>query len=136
MASSSPIFERIVNENDKTEIAAFDFKIVKKAIKFYYDQDISQFLKKLPRAIELFKFSIKFEMDELKKQLELHFVDILSPANICEITNLAISTKSQKLKDLCSRVLLIFLRESFYVKNFDILNKDFAFEVMQKGVSQ
>uniref|UniRef100_A0A914QMS7 BTB domain-containing protein n=1 Tax=Panagrolaimus davidi TaxID=227884 RepID=A0A914QMS7_9BILA len=134
LASSSTFFEKLINENGENmiKINLYDLKTVKNAIKFYYDQDISQFLKRLKNAIELFKFSSEYEMEELKQQLELHFVKILSPENVCQISNAAVSTNSQKLRDLCSRTLLIFLKESLPFDNFKILDKDFAFEIIKK----
>uniref|UniRef100_A0AC34FZE7 BTB domain-containing protein n=1 Tax=Panagrolaimus sp. ES5 TaxID=591445 RepID=A0AC34FZE7_9BILA len=141
LAARSPVFNAMINTDmkekaeSKVKIIHFDAAVVKAAVAFCYDQDISEFMDDLTNTCSLFQFANKYDIADLKDILERHLVTELTPENVCEITNAALITNSPKLQDFCLRSLLIFMRQAIPVNDISSLDKNFAKELLEKSFS-
>uniref|UniRef100_A0AC35GNC9 BTB domain-containing protein n=1 Tax=Panagrolaimus sp. PS1159 TaxID=55785 RepID=A0AC35GNC9_9BILA len=87
------------------EITDSDFETVENALSFCYGfpEDVSSDIDEL---IETLKFSSKYEIKDLNKEIEFKLIPQLSNENICKISNAVIEFNSECLKAVCQTVLL------------------------------
>uniref|UniRef100_A0AC34FU34 BTB domain-containing protein n=1 Tax=Panagrolaimus sp. ES5 TaxID=591445 RepID=A0AC34FU34_9BILA len=135
LSTWSTVFASMIKNEmkEKIEITDFDAEVVQTAVKHCYDQDIDDLVEDTKIALELLHFADKFDMKELKIFVELQLINDMSPKNICHITKAAIISNSSKLCDFCVLSLLNFLKLSIHVDHFDILDDQFAKDLVKKA---
>jgi hypothetical protein len=142
LASRSPVFDKMIETDmkekreGKVEIVDFDPDTVEAAVEYCYDQDITYRCDDLTIALPLLQFAEKYDMNDLKKEIETYLIkESLSPENVVEISNAAIISNSPILRRFCSDALLIFMRQGIQVEKRDVLDGEFAKELLDKALS-
>uniref|UniRef100_A0A914QPP9 BTB domain-containing protein n=1 Tax=Panagrolaimus davidi TaxID=227884 RepID=A0A914QPP9_9BILA len=141
LASRSPVFDKMIKSDmkekseGKVEIVDFDRDTVEAAVEYCYDQDIIyRYYNDL--TIALLQFAEKYDMKDLKKDIETHLIkESLSPENVVEISNAAIISNSPILRRFCYDALLIFMRQGIHVEKRDVLDEEFAKELLDKALA-
>uniref|UniRef100_A0A914Y589 BTB domain-containing protein n=1 Tax=Panagrolaimus superbus TaxID=310955 RepID=A0A914Y589_9BILA len=140
LASRSPVFDAMLKAEmkekveNRIEIVDFGVEIVEAAVDFFYDQE-SYVMLDLDNLIGLLQFADKYDVKDLKRKIENQLFDLLHPTNICQIVNASIISNSQMLKDICLSSMIVFHCQKVLIENLEILDKDFAFELVQKSFS-
>uniref|UniRef100_A0A914PSQ8 BTB domain-containing protein n=1 Tax=Panagrolaimus davidi TaxID=227884 RepID=A0A914PSQ8_9BILA len=142
LASRSPVFDTMIKTDmkekseEKVEIVGFDPDTVEAAVEYCYDQDITYRYDDLTIALPLLQFAEKYDMKDLKKEIETDLIkQSLSPENVVEISNASIISNSPILRRFCSDALLIFMRQGIHVEKRDVLDGELAKELLDKALS-
>uniref|UniRef100_A0AC34QIA0 BTB domain-containing protein n=1 Tax=Panagrolaimus sp. JU765 TaxID=591449 RepID=A0AC34QIA0_9BILA len=135
LAVNSPVFAAMFKGHtleamtNKIQITDFDFSTVKRAVNFCYTRKLDNFDANVD---ELLRFSDKYDISELKKILEAHFIQKLTVETVCSLATLADQTNALELKNNCVR----FLMDNFNFLQFlaDVPENgcDFLLEVLKQ----
>uniref|UniRef100_A0AC34FWE8 BTB domain-containing protein n=1 Tax=Panagrolaimus sp. ES5 TaxID=591445 RepID=A0AC34FWE8_9BILA len=134
-ASRSPVFDAMLQAEMKekaegrVEIVDFDVEVVQAAVEYFYDRDTYKSLN-LDKLISLLQFAEKYDIKDLKADVEYAFLAHLSPATICQIANASIQSNSLVLKDLCVQTMIIYINQKTPFADSEILDKDFASKII------
>uniref|UniRef100_A0AC34G810 BTB domain-containing protein n=1 Tax=Panagrolaimus sp. ES5 TaxID=591445 RepID=A0AC34G810_9BILA len=123
------------SKENKVIITDFDFTTVESAVKFCYGFEESN-LWSIENAVNLLQFSDKYDMKDLKTSVENFLSSQISPMNVCKLANAAILSNSIKLREKCFEYMLECNQEKVFVSNLEILDKDFALELMKATFSR
>uniref|UniRef100_A0AC35EXH9 Uncharacterized protein n=1 Tax=Panagrolaimus sp. PS1159 TaxID=55785 RepID=A0AC35EXH9_9BILA len=103
---------------------------------YCYDQGGTYRYYDLTIALPLLQFAEKYDMKDLKKDVETHLIkESLSPENVVEILNASIISNSPILRRCCSDALLIFMRQGIHVEKRNVLDEEFSKELLDKAYS-
>uniref|UniRef100_A0AC34FR40 BTB domain-containing protein n=1 Tax=Panagrolaimus sp. ES5 TaxID=591445 RepID=A0AC34FR40_9BILA len=103
----SPIFKKMIeaqssdNEN-VIEITDCDYQLVQNAVNFCYGMS-EAIPTNCDDLILMLKFSNKYEIDDLKKEIEFKLMSKILPENVCKFTNVAIEANAENLKAMFSQ---------------------------------
>jgi hypothetical protein len=132
----SPVFAKMFQsgmkeaKENKVVIKDFSFDIVEKAIKLCYHQSLVG-ATTLEDKMQLLQFFDKYEIQQLKNDLEIYLISLTDVVTVCRLTNAALISNARKLEGKCAE----FLRECFLQRNpicdFDLLDKDFAMNFLK-----
>uniref|UniRef100_A0AC34G5F5 BTB domain-containing protein n=1 Tax=Panagrolaimus sp. ES5 TaxID=591445 RepID=A0AC34G5F5_9BILA len=135
LASRSPVFNAMVKSEMKekaegrVEIIDFDVEVVQSAVEFFYDRDTYRSLD-LDKLVSLLHFAEKYDIKDMKAELERTLCFHLSPGNICQITNASLASNSSMLKQFTIQTMILFIRQKVPFADSDALEKDFMAEMI------
>uniref|UniRef100_A0A914QTE1 BTB domain-containing protein n=1 Tax=Panagrolaimus davidi TaxID=227884 RepID=A0A914QTE1_9BILA len=141
VSTESSVFNQMIksrlqeSKENKVTITDFDYEIVETAMKFCYGINDEKFYN-VENGIKLLQFSDKYDITDLKTSMETFLTNKISQMNICKITNASILANSVKLREICFEYLLNCLKISNAVADLNLLDKDFAFELMKASFSR
>uniref|UniRef100_A0A914P3D8 BTB domain-containing protein n=1 Tax=Panagrolaimus davidi TaxID=227884 RepID=A0A914P3D8_9BILA len=129
----SPIFKKMIEaqngDENVLEITDSDFETVENGINFCYGFPESVY-SDINELTEVLKFSSKYEINDLKNEIEFKLIPQISNENICKISNAAIESKAETLKAVCQSKLIQFVKKATIVKEMKNLDCNFAKEVL------
>uniref|UniRef100_A0A914YBZ5 BTB domain-containing protein n=1 Tax=Panagrolaimus superbus TaxID=310955 RepID=A0A914YBZ5_9BILA len=138
--SRSPVFDAMLQsgmkesvENSVT-IIDFSYDVVASAVAFFYDQNITSRLN-LIHAFELIRFADKYYIKDLKTNVENYLATKITYSTVCQLVNGSIENNATGLKQICFDFLLVCLRQATPVEGFDLLDKEFAMELIKHALS-
>uniref|UniRef100_A0AC35GQJ7 BTB domain-containing protein n=1 Tax=Panagrolaimus sp. PS1159 TaxID=55785 RepID=A0AC35GQJ7_9BILA len=138
LAAHSRVFDRMFESGmkesteNKVVIENFSFNIVEMAIKLCYHRTFVS-CTTLTEKMELLQFFDKYEIQTLKDYYETLLVSEIDVSNVCILANAALRTNSLKLKESCAEFLHNCLRTGNPIKDFDLLDKDFAYDLLKNS---
>uniref|UniRef100_A0AC34FBN0 BTB domain-containing protein n=1 Tax=Panagrolaimus sp. ES5 TaxID=591445 RepID=A0AC34FBN0_9BILA len=112
----------------KVEITDFNAKIVELAVEYFYDRKIFKPLK-VDELVDLLQFSEKYDIQDLKSEVEHHLIIKVRPKNIYQISNPSINANSQKLKDVCIQSMNFYQNQKIPFDERTKLNEEFVAEL-------
>uniref|UniRef100_A0AC35GUK2 BTB domain-containing protein n=1 Tax=Panagrolaimus sp. PS1159 TaxID=55785 RepID=A0AC35GUK2_9BILA len=95
LAARSTIFAKMFEsgmkeaKENKVVIKDFSYDIVEKAIKLFYHQSLVPHTT-LEEKTKLLQFFDKYDIQQLKDDLEKHLISIIDVSNVCRLTNAAL----------------------------------------------
>uniref|UniRef100_A0AC34EZD0 BTB domain-containing protein n=1 Tax=Panagrolaimus sp. ES5 TaxID=591445 RepID=A0AC34EZD0_9BILA len=131
LASRSPVFDAMLQTDMKEkaenqlEIIDFDVEVVQTAVEYFYDRDTYKSLN-LGKLISLLKFADKYDIKDMKTEIEYAFLPHIYPYTICRISNVSMASKAPVLKDICIECMIAFLKLGIPFPDSELLDKDFA----------
>uniref|UniRef100_A0AC34GN50 BTB domain-containing protein n=1 Tax=Panagrolaimus sp. ES5 TaxID=591445 RepID=A0AC34GN50_9BILA len=140
IGTESPVFKRMIHsglkesKENKVIITDFDYQTVEIAIKYCYG--IFEPSLGPGEAIKLLQFADKYDLTVLKTPMEKYLSSNISPGNVCKIVNAAILTNCQALRETCLDFMLQCQQEKYYLKDLDILDPEFAMELLKATFSR
>uniref|UniRef100_A0A914Q5A6 BTB domain-containing protein n=1 Tax=Panagrolaimus davidi TaxID=227884 RepID=A0A914Q5A6_9BILA len=136
LAARSPVFSRMFqsgmkeSKENKVVIEDFSFNVVEKAIKLCYHQSLVPHTT-LKEKTKLLQFFDKYNIQQLKDDLEKHLISVIDVSNVCRLTNAALISNAPKLEMKCSEFLWCSLNERNPICDFDLLDKEFALKMFK-----
>uniref|UniRef100_A0AC35FW91 BTB domain-containing protein n=1 Tax=Panagrolaimus sp. PS1159 TaxID=55785 RepID=A0AC35FW91_9BILA len=136
LGAQSPVFDRMFETKmkegieNRVEITDFPYNIVEAGIKLCYDKTLAS-LTSMNDACLLLQFYDKYDIQNLKACIEASLIPKLSLPNVCELANVSIITNSSKLKEKCREFLVNCISADIRIPNFDILDDDFANDLIK-----
>uniref|UniRef100_A0A914PFZ2 BTB domain-containing protein n=1 Tax=Panagrolaimus davidi TaxID=227884 RepID=A0A914PFZ2_9BILA len=130
----SPIFKKMIEaqngDENVLEITDSNFETVEKGINFCYGfpEGISSDIDEL---IGTLKFSNKYEIYDLKNEIEFKVIKLISKENICKISNAAIEFNAENLKAVCQSKLTKYVKDNdaSVMNEIENLDKNFSKKV-------
>uniref|UniRef100_A0A914Z0N3 BTB domain-containing protein n=1 Tax=Panagrolaimus superbus TaxID=310955 RepID=A0A914Z0N3_9BILA len=141
LATRSPVFAAMFQsgmkeaKENKVEIKDFSFDIVQAAVKLFYHHSLVTDIK-LDDKMKLLSFFDKYEIHSLKNDLEAYLISGINESNVCCLANTALNSNSRKLKEKCVEFLHHCLKASKPICDFDLLDKDFALNLLKNAFCQ
>uniref|UniRef100_A0AC34FYU9 BTB domain-containing protein n=1 Tax=Panagrolaimus sp. ES5 TaxID=591445 RepID=A0AC34FYU9_9BILA len=120
-------------KENKVFIKDFDFNIVEAAIKSCYHQSLVEYTS-LEDKLNFLQFYDKYDIQSLKDPLEIYLMSVINEFTVCRITNAALLSNVPKLETKCAEFLQTCLDEKHPVTNFDLLDKDFVFNLVKNSL--
>uniref|UniRef100_A0AC34FRU7 BTB domain-containing protein n=1 Tax=Panagrolaimus sp. ES5 TaxID=591445 RepID=A0AC34FRU7_9BILA len=127
----SPIFKKMIetqsnDDENAIEIHDCDYQLFKNAIKFCYG-NFEIYHRKINDLIVLLEFSNKYEIAELKKEIEFNLMSAIMAENVCKITNAAFKCNAEMLKTVCQSKLRTFNECTMKgIKEIESLDSEFV----------
>uniref|UniRef100_A0AC34EZD3 BTB domain-containing protein n=1 Tax=Panagrolaimus sp. ES5 TaxID=591445 RepID=A0AC34EZD3_9BILA len=140
LASRSPVFDAMLQTDmkekaeNRLEIIDFDVEVVQTAVEYFYDRDTYKSLN-LGKLISLLKFADKYDIKDMKAEVEHSCFVQIYPKTICQISNASLLSNSSVLKKICIQTMIIYLKQGIPFVNSDSLDKDFTAEMVHTASS-
>uniref|UniRef100_A0AC34FKG0 BTB domain-containing protein n=1 Tax=Panagrolaimus sp. ES5 TaxID=591445 RepID=A0AC34FKG0_9BILA len=131
LVARSPVFARMFEsglkeaKENKVIIEDFSFDIVEAAVKLCYHHSLVPHTS-LDDKMKLLQFFDKYEIQQLKNDLEAYMITVIDESNVCKLINCSLLTISLKLEKKCTEFLQDCLQKRKPIANFDLLDKEFA----------
>uniref|UniRef100_A0A914QR98 BTB domain-containing protein n=1 Tax=Panagrolaimus davidi TaxID=227884 RepID=A0A914QR98_9BILA len=136
-ASRSPVFNRMLENEmkekaeNRLEIIDFNAEIVKIAVEYFYDRDTYK-TSDVDQLIDLLQFADKYDIQDLKADIEPLFMYHIYPETICQIANASIIYNSSFLQKFCLDALNLYNANEMQYDCAENLNSDFAAKLNKK----
>uniref|UniRef100_A0A914YGH1 Uncharacterized protein n=1 Tax=Panagrolaimus superbus TaxID=310955 RepID=A0A914YGH1_9BILA len=83
--------------------------------------------------MELLKFFDKYDFQSLKDDLEAELISEIDESNVCLLTNCSLLSNASKLEEESAEFLQHCLKTSNPVADFDLLDKNFAMNLLKNS---
>uniref|UniRef100_A0A914P8K6 BTB domain-containing protein n=1 Tax=Panagrolaimus davidi TaxID=227884 RepID=A0A914P8K6_9BILA len=137
LASRSPVFDRMLETEmkekaeNRLEIIDFNPEIVKIAVEYFYDRKTYKTCN-VNQLIDLLQFADKYDIQDLKTNIEHLILYHIYPANICQIANASIIYNSSFLQKVCLDALNLYNANETQYDNAENLDSDFVTKLNKK----
>uniref|UniRef100_A0A914QGK7 BTB domain-containing protein n=1 Tax=Panagrolaimus davidi TaxID=227884 RepID=A0A914QGK7_9BILA len=95
---------------NKLEIFDFNAEIVKIAVDYFYDRKTYKTCN-VDQLIDLLQFAEKYDIQDLKSEVEHVLIIKIRPNNICQISNASVNANSTKLKEVYIQLMLFYMNQ-------------------------
>uniref|UniRef100_A0AC34FUW1 BTB domain-containing protein n=1 Tax=Panagrolaimus sp. ES5 TaxID=591445 RepID=A0AC34FUW1_9BILA len=85
----------------------------------------------LEDKMQLLQFFDKYDIQSLKNDLEAYMITVIDDSNVCQLANCSLLTNALKLEKKCSEFLQGCLKNPKPISDFDLIDKDFAFNLLK-----
>uniref|UniRef100_A0AC34GNU8 BTB domain-containing protein n=1 Tax=Panagrolaimus sp. ES5 TaxID=591445 RepID=A0AC34GNU8_9BILA len=135
----SPIFKKMIEAqntegDDVIEIHDCDYQVFQNAVNFCYG--ISDILPTyIDELIDMLEFSNRYEIDDLKNEIEFKLIPHVLENNICKLSNAAIECNAEMLKAHCQSKLTTFVKNgnaSVIIEMDNSVDGEFVKDVFQE----
>uniref|UniRef100_A0AC34G7C0 BTB domain-containing protein n=1 Tax=Panagrolaimus sp. ES5 TaxID=591445 RepID=A0AC34G7C0_9BILA len=138
LAVHSPVFARMFQsdlkeaQENKVIIEDFSFGIVEAAVKLCYHQSLITDIT-LDEKMKLIQFFDKYDIQSLKNDIESELISEIDETTVCQLANCSLLSNALNLKEKCAEFFQTCLNEKNHVTDLDILDEDFAYEMLQEA---
>uniref|UniRef100_A0A914PNS0 BTB domain-containing protein n=1 Tax=Panagrolaimus davidi TaxID=227884 RepID=A0A914PNS0_9BILA len=137
LASRSPVFDRMLEHKmkekseNRLEIIDFDAEIVRIAVEYFYDRKTYK-TSNVNQLIDLLQFADKYDIQDLRADVEPLFMYQIYPETICQIANASVIYNSSFLQKFCLDALNLYNANKMQYDNAKNLDSDFAAKLNEK----